>query len=585
MLATEAPFQQFFDTDGSPLADGRLYFGAAGQNPETNPIAVFWDLAATQPAPQPIPTLNGFAVRNGSPAQVFVGSDYSMTVRNRRGELVYYSATSVEYSYGVELAAIRTDFANLADASKGSGLPSFDPTLNYAARTIGWAQKQSRWSVLWFNDVRTAVEAGTDCTAAVQAVYDLMISSGRRSLFFPAHPNGYVFNGGATSGDGYKNGILLRFTTVNADPATSIVIEGEGSTIFKCGANNMVLLRISRNNVTVRDITLDYNSKSSVILCGIVPEDMTQTTTLVSQSFVDLVNVGRVGGPGADGIVMQPGPHVGGADSGCFYHNVYGGYANFIGGGRHVHLKKNADWATVPNWVTRTNFFGQRLTRGNVGYQFDDGGQICLIGCNEEAINSGTTPSATPTARIIGPDCDGIQFFGGYSENCSKSVTMSANNVQSWGYVPASGSNTDWRTYARAWADSTDDDLSWTPVLDASGGGTQGAGTALGRLTKQGKTTSVTIQISLAKGTLSGNLSISGLPFVADTAWGSQNLEVTSWSGITLGTNYVKLNAVVSGAAITLQRQHGQGAGVAPLTVADCGDPIVLTIQGTFQAT
>jgi hypothetical protein len=537
------------------------------------------------PIPSTIADLSTTASSN-SPA----GSDPPTEGDNylRAIQAILKTADNDRVAASAALSAAHASFATALGTSatytQGAGLVSFDPELAYTAPSLGWILQQSKWSVMWFDAVRIAVAAGTDCTAAVQAVYDLMITAGRKSLFFPAHSNGYVFSGGTASADGYKNGLLLRFTSVNADPATSIVIEGEGATVFKCNADNMILIRVARNNVTIRDITLDYNSRSSVILCGIVPEDMTQTTTLVSQSFVDLVNVGRVGGAGCDGLVIQPGPHVTGSDSGCFYHNVIGGYSNFVGGGRHVHVKKNVDWSTVPIWVTRSNFIGQRLSRGNVGYQFDDGGQICLIGCNEEAINSGTTPAATPTARIVGVDCDNIQFFGGYSENCSKSVTMSANNVQSWGYVPASGSNTDWRTYARAWADETDDSLSFTPVLVGSGGGTQGAGTALGYSSKQGKTVHATIQISLAKGTLAGNLTISGLPFVADTAWGSQNLEVTSWSGITLGANYVKLNAVVSGAGITLQKQHGQGAGVASLGVADCSDPIVFTIQGTYQA-
>lgn len=94
MLAIEAPFPQFFDTDGSPMDAGQLFFGVANQNPETSPITVYWDAAATQPAAQPIPTLNGYAVRNGTPAAVFVGGDYSLNARNKRGSLIFYAPTS-----------------------------------------------------------------------------------------------------------------------------------------------------------------------------------------------------------------------------------------------------------------------------------------------------------------------------------------------------------------------------------------------------------------------------------------------------------------------------------------------------------
>ncbi|QRF55302.1 hypothetical protein [Variovorax paradoxus] len=94
MTPIVSPFPQFFDLDGSPLDAGSLYFGALHQNPETAPIVVYWDQAGTQPVPQPARTLNGYIVRNGSPAQVFTPLNYSLTVRNRRGAVVAYAPDS-----------------------------------------------------------------------------------------------------------------------------------------------------------------------------------------------------------------------------------------------------------------------------------------------------------------------------------------------------------------------------------------------------------------------------------------------------------------------------------------------------------
>jgi parallel beta-helix repeat protein len=96
MIAIEAPFPQFFDKDGSPLDHGYLYFGVANQNPETDQIPVYWDAAGTQPAAQPIRTLNGYPARSGTPAAVFVDGYYSLTVKSRRGALVIYSANSAK---------------------------------------------------------------------------------------------------------------------------------------------------------------------------------------------------------------------------------------------------------------------------------------------------------------------------------------------------------------------------------------------------------------------------------------------------------------------------------------------------------
>lgn len=98
MFATQAPFPQYFDIGGDPLDGGYLFFGTTNLNPETNPITVYWDLAGTQPAVQPVRTLNGYAVRNGTPAQVYANSDYSITVKNKKGRIVCYADTALAFS-------------------------------------------------------------------------------------------------------------------------------------------------------------------------------------------------------------------------------------------------------------------------------------------------------------------------------------------------------------------------------------------------------------------------------------------------------------------------------------------------------
>jgi len=79
------PFPTFTDDNGAPLDAGFIYIGTANMNPVSNPIAVFWDSALTISAAQPIRTINGFPSRNGSPGVLFVGSDYSITVKDKNG--------------------------------------------------------------------------------------------------------------------------------------------------------------------------------------------------------------------------------------------------------------------------------------------------------------------------------------------------------------------------------------------------------------------------------------------------------------------------------------------------------------------
>lgn len=139
MLATDAPYSQYFDTDGSPLDAGSIYFGTANLNPVTSPVTVYWDAAGTQPAAQPIRTLNGYTVRSGTPAIVYAAADYSILVRNGSGQMVYYAASSSAYG---NRQAILADLANTSDPAKGAGMVGYAAGTAYAAGTIGAAVQQ-----------------------------------------------------------------------------------------------------------------------------------------------------------------------------------------------------------------------------------------------------------------------------------------------------------------------------------------------------------------------------------------------------------------------------------------------------------
>jgi hypothetical protein len=96
------PYPIFTDKNGDPLDAGYLYFGVVNLNPETNPIQVYYDSAFTQPAAQPLRTSNGYVMRNGSPALLFAGSQFSVTVRDKNNALVIYSPVG----YGVDPASV-----------------------------------------------------------------------------------------------------------------------------------------------------------------------------------------------------------------------------------------------------------------------------------------------------------------------------------------------------------------------------------------------------------------------------------------------------------------------------------------------
>ena len=95
-LSIQPTYPIFTDIDGQPLEAGYVWIGAANLDPQTNPINVYWDADLTIAAPQPIRTLSGYPARNGTPARLYVNSDYSIRVMNRNGSTVYSAPTATE---------------------------------------------------------------------------------------------------------------------------------------------------------------------------------------------------------------------------------------------------------------------------------------------------------------------------------------------------------------------------------------------------------------------------------------------------------------------------------------------------------
>lgn len=94
-LSIQPPFPVFSDADGSPLENGYIWIGQANLDPQTNPIAVYWDEALTILAAQPIRTLGGYPSWNGTPARLYAATSYSIRVLDAKGSLVYSAPDEV----------------------------------------------------------------------------------------------------------------------------------------------------------------------------------------------------------------------------------------------------------------------------------------------------------------------------------------------------------------------------------------------------------------------------------------------------------------------------------------------------------
>lgn len=126
MLPVEPPFKVYPDLDGKPLDAGFIFFGQPNQNPETAPVTVYWDAEGTQPAAQPLRTLNGYIARAGTAANVYVDGEYSQTVRDVNEVLVFHSRTSADFSITSFVQAYSDALLARLAQSDGAALLGFD---------------------------------------------------------------------------------------------------------------------------------------------------------------------------------------------------------------------------------------------------------------------------------------------------------------------------------------------------------------------------------------------------------------------------------------------------------------------------
>jgi hypothetical protein len=203
-----APFPLFVGLDGLPLNDGYIYIGAENQNPETAPINVYWDSALTIPAVQPLRTRNGYFIRSGSATNAYVGSNFSIAVRDNRLRLVTTSASV-------------SDFASLLASGPGSSLVGYQEAGTGAiARTV---QTFLRELCVNVKDYGAVGDGSTNDSAAFQAAFD---AANGRKVYAPAGT--YRLNTGVSNIT--AGGVFTKGLSLIGDGPDKTIIDFRGST-------------------------------------------------------------------------------------------------------------------------------------------------------------------------------------------------------------------------------------------------------------------------------------------------------------------------------------------------------------------
>ena len=168
-IQVNQPYDQFFEADGSPLDNGYIYIGTSGLNPVTNPLAVYWDVGLTIPATQPLRTMNGYIVRNGTPARPFVSpDDYSMLLKSSDGTTIWSALSAVTIS-GDPVTEVLADLA----ASNGASLIGYEEPDSLEVTTV-----EARLNLLDGVEVQNPTNADSYARAPVNAVRDTTGVSG-----------------------------------------------------------------------------------------------------------------------------------------------------------------------------------------------------------------------------------------------------------------------------------------------------------------------------------------------------------------------------------------------------------------------
>jgi hypothetical protein len=245
-LSIQPTYPIFTDIDGQPLENGYVWIGTANLDPQTNPINVYWDAALTISATQPIRTLAGYPSRSGTPARLYVNSDYSIRVQNRNGSMVYSAPAATERYNDAVITGINA--VNVL----------YDPAGTGAVQTN--VQQRLRQQISVFDFMTSAqiadVQANTallDMTAAIQAAFNHVGNNGG-TVFFP-------------SGTYRTNAVI---SMPSSQVWVPFIVQGSGDSIIKSTHNGAAINGMPSQNWQLRGLQFDGPGKASTSSAGFV---------------------------------------------------------------------------------------------------------------------------------------------------------------------------------------------------------------------------------------------------------------------------------------------------------------------------
>jgi hypothetical protein len=446
------PYPIFTDLDGSPLDDGYLYIGDQNDDPETNPIQVYWDSALTIPATQPIRTNSGYAWRNGSPGLLYTAGAFSITIRNKKNEFVLYSPVGYGFDpAAVSASVVKNDFV-------GDGV-EVDFTLSAAPSTIlatnvfinGVYQEKDSYSllgnVITFTiapPLNSSIEIMTNETGVINSGNATAISytltapgavaqtvQTKLEQYVSVKDFGAVGDGvtddTATIADALATGASVYFPegTYKTDLQT---ITTAGQTLFGAGEKSIILAKTAGANLFV--VEADYVSFRNLRMNGAETGPTNNdfaifTATATPAQFLAVENVLFSGASAASGFNNAVK-----FDSGCNYGSVIGCVIERLWGnlsGNGYGILNGANNATF-----RDNTMLASSGRGRHGIYISSGASDNEISGN--FLSAFDLEGITQYSTGVQPACARNKYIGNSLIACAASNNPTSGSIGIYGH-------------------------------------------------------------------------------------------------------------------------------------------------------
>lgn len=272
------------------------------------------------------------------------------------------------------------------------------------------------------------------CQAAITAASD---AGGGEVVF----PTGIYRLVGVDAGDGSKNGLVIPFKGFTVDKRIRLI--GIGNSILRAASENMFVVRMCQPGSELLNLTIEggFNFGAGFtknVGIGLIPENLNQTTTLVSQSFCKIVGCHVT--QCATGLLLQPGPTIvaTGEEAGAFYIVIERNDFNLNG----VSMLFRGSVLAPGNRPTRGTIAFNRIERGNCGVNLQFATEFTLVGNKYQFFNTNFNQAAIPTVPFavsrairIGAESEFNQIVGDFSEASTNFIVNDSTSPTAFQFI------------------------------------------------------------------------------------------------------------------------------------------------------